>query len=582
MFHKNQTLFSTLKYFYSTSKASNPIPKTSIHPKLVNDTKTLRNFLPSSSSSSLPLEIPLPSSIPYLPHNSAQNQPHLRPKVFFETYGCQMNVNDTEIVWGILKAAGYRKAEDVSTSDIILIMTCAIRENAEQKIWSRLDNFKSMKTKRQELLRRIQKRPGLYSDEDKSLGNIRVGILGCMAERLKQKLLESDKMVDLVAGPDSYRDLPRMLDRIQSGHTAVNVQLSLEETYADISPVRLNDDCISAYVSIMRGCDNMCSYCIVPFTRGRERSRPISSIVREVRQLAAQGVKEVVLLGQNVNSYRDISDTEQVHLQEAETVLVDGFKTIYKPKKGGKRFHDLLQEVAQVDPEIRIRFTSPHPKDFSDQVLNVIQSHPNICKNIHMPAQSGSSSVLENMRRGYTREAYLDLVKNIRQKLGPQVTLSSDFIVGFCGESEQDHLQTLSLVQDVKFDMAYMFAYSMREKTHAHRRLKDDVEEPIKQQRLAQLISLFYDQVSQSMKRFLHTHQLVLVDGTSRRSLHEFIGRTDGNIKIVFPDPKMNVTPGDYVVVQVQEANGVTLRGVCTHKTTLQQYNTNLPLIASQ
>ncbi|CAH1955501.1 unnamed protein product [Acanthoscelides obtectus] len=348
-----------------------------------------------------------------------------------------MNVNDAEIVLAILKNNDFEPTKDLIEADVILILTCAIRDSAEEKIWGRLGFLKGLKRTRKKVF---------------------AGLLGCMAERLKTKVLETSDMVDLVAGPDSYRDLPRLLSLTDTDQRSVNVLLSLDETYADISPVRLNENSISAYVSIMRGCDNMCTYCIVPFTRGRERSRPVSSILREVEQLSEKGVKEVTLLGQNVNSYR------------------------LKPKKGGLRFADLLNRVAAVNPEMRIRFTSPHPKDFPDEVVEVIRQHSNVCKNLHMPAQSGNSVVLERMRRGYTREAYLELVRSIRLKL-PDVALSSDFICGFCGETDEEFEDTLSLMEEVRYNQAYLFAYSMRERTTAHRRFKDDVPPDVKQRR---------------------------------------------------------------------------------------------------
>lgn len=342
-------------------------------------------------------------------------------------------------------------------------------------------------------------------------GPLQIAILGCMAERLKTKLLEQDNYVDVVAGPDSYKDLPRLLAVTKTGHQrAVNVLLSLDETYADIVPVRLNADAKTAFVSIMRGCDNMCSYCIVPFTRGKERSRPIESIVTEVRHLAEQqGVREITLLGQNVNSYCDLSaDPERTR----RTALAPGFRTVYKAKVGGARFAELLDEIARRLPQTRIRFTSPHPKDFPDEVLHVMRDHPNICKNIHLPAQSGSSAVLERMRRGYTREAYLELVQRIRELL-PGVTLSSDFICGFCGESDAEFAETLSLMEAVRYQVAFLFAYSMREKTHAHRTQADDVLTSVKNDRLRQMIETFRRLATAENARFVGEEQTILVEG---------------------------------------------------------------------
>jgi len=316
-------------------------------------------------------------------------------KVFFDVHGCQMNFNDVEVAWSILKSVGYEKAEAVNKADVILIMTCAIREGAEQKIWNKLRNYKHLKKSKQNT-------------------QLKVGVLGCMAERLKKKMLEKEKLIDLVMGPDSYRDLPRLLAITNSGEKTVNVLLSHEETYADIMPVSLSQNRLSAFVSITRGCDNMCSYCIVPFTRGIERSRPMSSILEEVKALSQQGVKEVTLLGQNVNSYCDTSGSTisyKSSLEENEaTHLAEGFKTIYKPKVGGIRFADLLHGVSEIDPEMRIRFTSPHPKDFPDEVISLIKERHNICRQIHLPAQCGSTRVLNVMRRGYSRETYIKLV----------------------------------------------------------------------------------------------------------------------------------------------------------------------------
>ncbi|GJQ86935.1 hypothetical protein Trydic_g11802 [Trypoxylus dichotomus] len=395
-------------------------------------------------------------------------------KVYFDVHGCQMNVNDTEIVWSILKSQNFCKTSNLYDADIVLIMTCAIREGAESKIWNKLENLKGIRNKKFE----------------RGKSRMKIGILGCMAERLKEKILEKEKTVDIIAGPDSYKDLPRLLALTENNHTAINVLLSLDETYADVMPVRLNEDSVTAFVSIMRGCDNMCTYCIVPFTRGRERSRPISSILDEVKYLSDLGVKEITLLGQNVNSYRYLPNTDEPDLKTTTTKLAKGFKTVYRTRVGGLRFTDLLEKVADVNPEIRIRFTSPHPKDFPDEVLQLIQEKPNICQSLHLPAQSGNSNVLERMRRGYTREAYIELVARIREIL-PNVALSSDFICGFCGETEEEFQDTLSLIETVRYNTAYLFPYSMREKTTAHRRYQDDVPDYIKQQRMDRMVHLY-------------------------------------------------------------------------------------------
>ncbi|XP_072800142.1 mitochondrial tRNA methylthiotransferase CDK5RAP1 isoform X3 [Vicugna pacos] len=435
-------------------------------------------------------------------------------KVYLETYGCQMNVNDTEIAWSILQKSGYLRTSNLQEADVILLVTCSIREKAEQTIWNRLQQLKVLKSKR--LRSRVP---------------LRIGILGCMAERLKEEILSREKMVDVLAGPDAYRDLPRLLAVAESGQQAANVLLSLDETYADVMPVQTSPSATSAFVSIMRGCDNMCSYCIVPFTRGRERSRPVASILEEVRKLSEQGLKEVTLLGQNVNSFRD---TSEVQFNNAvSTNLSRGFSSNYKTKQGGLRFAHLLDQVSRIDPEMRIRFTSPHPKDFPDEVLQLIHERDNICKQIHLPAQSGSSRVLEAMQRGYSREAYVELVHHIRESI-PDVSLSSDFIAGFCGETEEDHFQTMSLLQEVQYNMGFLFAYSMRQ--------------------------------------------------LSKRSATDLCGRNDGNLKVIFPDAEMeDVTnsglrvraqPGDYVLVKITSASSQTLKGHVLCRTTLKDSST--------
>ncbi|XP_063227812.1 CDK5RAP1-like protein [Bacillus rossius redtenbacheri] len=506
--------------------------------------------------------------IPYLETHSYDGR---KRKVFIDVYGCQMNVNDTEIAWSILESAGYLKAHTLEEADVVLVMTCAIRDGAEAKVWNKLDYLKGLKKKRA---------------QKKDAPKMKIGILGCMAERLKERLLdEGGGAVDLVAGPDSYRDLPRMLALTDAGQPAVNVLLSLDETYADVAPVRLNRDSVTAFVSIMRGCDNMCTYCIVPFTRGRERSRPISSIISEVRMLSQQGVKEVTLLGQNVNSYRDASAEDHYGglPSDEETRLARGFSTVYKRKKGGVRFADLLDHVSRVDPEMRIRFTSPHPKDFPDEVLELVRERPNICRSLHLPAQSGSSAVLARMRRGYSREAYLQLVDRVRCRL-PGVALSSDFICGFCGETDGEFQETLSLLRCVRYNVAYLFPYSMREKTTAHRRFVDDVPEEVKKQRLLQMTSLFRNEVEKVNRAKIGSLELVLIEGLSKRSNLHMAGRNDGNTKVILPateipessrsDTIRAIKPGDYVVVMVNEAGSQVLKGIPLYHTTLSEYCT--------
>ena len=403
--------------------------------------------------------------------------------VFIETYGCQMNVSDTEVVRALLNEAGYARAMAADSADVVLINTCAIREGAEAKIWNRLRELRAIGSRDRRTRAERGDPPRL------------VGVLGCMGERLKGKLLEAERLAHVVCGPDAYRSLPRLLAQAGTGQPSLDVALSIDETYADVAPVREGRDGVSAFVSVMRGCNNMCSYCIVPFTRGRERSRPGASIMAEVDRLAEEGYKEVTLLGQNVNSYADSSEGASSPLPE----LREGFKakvvaapprTLTRrrrltarvsphatrmclvaqvpPAKGDTRFAEMISVLAEKHPEMRFRFTSPHPKDFPDPLLHAIAEHPNVCNSLHIPAQSGSTAVLEAMRRGYSRETYLTLVERVRELL-PGAALSSDFISGYCGETAEDHEQTLSLLREVRFEKAFMFAYSMREKTHAHR-----------------------------------------------------------------------------------------------------------------
>ncbi|XP_040186509.1 mitochondrial tRNA methylthiotransferase CDK5RAP1 [Rana temporaria] len=474
--------------------------------------------------------------------------PPVNNKVYFETYGCQMNVNDTEIAWSILEKTGYVRINTAAEADVILLVTCSIREKAEQTIWNRLKQLAHLKKTR-----------------NKSQGPLRIGMLGCMAERLKEEILQREKLVDVLAGPDAYRDLPRLLGVAETGQQAANVLLSLDETYADIMPVQTSANSISSFVSIMRGCDNMCTYCIVPFTRGRERSRPVHSILEEIRMLSDQGVKEVTLLGQNVNSYLDNSSVQ--FLASEASHLSRGFSTVYKPKKGGLRFVDLLDQVSRIDPEMRIRFTSPHPKDFPDEVLHLLRERHNICKQLHIPAQSGSNRVLEAMRRGYSREAYIDLIHNIRERI-PGVSLSSDFITGFCQETEEDHQQTVSLLREVSYNSAFLFAYSMRKKTRAFHRLNDDVPAEVKKRRLEELIAVFRKEAERVNKREVGNKHLVLVEGVSKRSSADLCGRNDGNIKVIFPaasssspGTEVRVKPGDYVSVEITSSSSQSLRG---------------------
>jgi MiaB/RimO family radical SAM methylthiotransferase len=423
-----------------------------------------------------------------------------------------------------------------------------------------------------------------------------------MAERLKDKLLDSDKMVDLVCGPDAYRSIPHLLSISETTRQGVaNVMLSADETYADIVPLRISPESFSAHLSIMRGCNNMCSFCVVPFTRGNERSRDVESILKEVRQLSEQGVKDLTLLGQNVNSFRDTSkDGVELSGGVGAELSNPGFNTIYKRKDGGMRFTELLDKVSLIDPEMRIRFTSPHPKDFPTALLHLMASRPNICSQIHMPAQSGSTAVLSKMRRGYSREAYFELVDNIRS-IVPGVALSSDFITGFCGETEEDHKDTMDLMRRVEYEMAYMFMYSRREGTHAGRRLQDDVPEDVKLRRLQDIIGIFHKGAENRFRARvgLPAGECVLVEGRSRRDKSRWVGRADGGFKIVFDDDlvlpsiessltnnsggagsgvggekgKVQIKLGDYVQVVTTSATSTSFQGKAVARTSLTEFS---------
>jgi tRNA-2-methylthio-N6-dimethylallyladenosine synthase len=446
-------------------------------------------------------------------------------KLFLESYGCQMNFSDSEIVASILYKEGFSTTENFEEADLIFLNTCSIRENAENRVRQRLKDFKKIK----------KKNPGAL-----------VGVLGCMAERLKTKFLEEEKIVDLVVGPDAYRDLPTLIEEAEGGQKAVNVILSKEETYADITPVRLSSNGVSAFISITRGCDNMCSFCVVPFTRGRERSRDPESIIKEAKDLFAQGFREVTLLGQNVDSYiwtggglkKDILTEEQ--------------------KEQAVNFAKLMEMVAQISPDLRVRFSTSHPKDMTDEVLHVMAKYENICDYIHLPVQSGSSVVLERMNRGYTREWYMERIKSIR-KIIPGCGISSDIISGFCGETEEDHQQTLSLMEFSQYDFAYMFSYSERPKTLAERKYKDDVTEEDKKRRLAEVMSLQQKLSEQKTKAGLGKIHRVLIERVSKKSDEMFSGRNSQNTVVVFP--KGNYKPGDYVNVLAESCTPATLIG---------------------
>jgi MiaB/RimO family radical SAM methylthiotransferase len=525
---------------YGAAAASRSTGNTRYMSTKLADVPSLKDFLKASAAA-------VTKTDPKKPHHHAHAQTIAEPSIFpepvdaaeltttanlfpslkfyVETYGCQMNVSDTEIVNSILSKSGHQQCDVLEEADLILANTCAIRENAEAKVWHRLAYFESIRKKN----RKVRKS-----------GYPLVGVLGCMAERLKDKLLES-KSVDFVCGPDAYRDVPRLIKSVVSTDMKdSNTRLSLEETYADINPVR-DSSTNSAFVSIMRGCNNMCSFCVVPFTRGRERSRPLSSVLEEVRTLAAQGVKEIVLLGQNVNGYHDTSTESIAEYPETTFQATPGFKNLFQGKirqLPGARFADILTAVAAVDPDVRIRFTSPHPKDFPLDVLEVIANTHNICKSIHMPIQSGSTTALQRMRRGYTREAFFELVQRARVVI-PGVTLSTDVIAGFCGETEEEHADTVSAMKAVGFDQAFMFAYSLREKTHAARTMVDDVSEDVKQRRLQEIIAAFREQIPEkNTATESNRYRLVLVEGPATKSTANNVlltGRTDGNKRVVFP-----------------------------------------------
>ena len=431
-----------------------------------------------------------------------------------------MNFADSEIVNSILIEDGMIATQTLKSADVILVNTCSIRENAETKVWNRLKEFRHLK---------------------KSNSELTVGVLGCMAERIKDKIIEEEQLVDIVVGPDAYRDIPRLLTEVEDGRKAVNVLLSLEETYADIAPIRTSGNGVSAFVSIMRGCDNMCSFCVVPFTRGRERSRPMESILKEITQLSEQGYKEVTLLGQNVNSYKDAENT----------------------------FTTLMDVASLINPEIRFRLSAPHPKDFPDDLLHLIAERPNLCNYIHIPAQAGSDSMLERMRRPYTRKQYLTLIDKMKSII-PGLSLSTDIIAGFCDETEEEHSETLTLMAQVQYDLAYMFAYSERERTLAYRKFEDNVPDEVKKCRLTEIINQQMEIQKQRNLLEVGKRHLVLVEGTSKRSEEQMSGRSDTN-KIVIFDQK-NFKKGDYVEVEITDSTSATLKAKPLRKISLVEF----------
>lgn len=443
-------------------------------------------------------------------------------KLLLESYGCAMNFSDSEIVASILANEGYETTQNEEEADVILMNTCSIREGAEQRVRKRLTQFQKKK----------RHKPSLV-----------VGILGCMAERLKTDLLEEEKLVDLVAGPDAYRSLPQLIEEVEGGQKAVNVLLSREETYADISPIRLDKNGVTAFISIMRGCDNMCSFCVVPFTRGRERSRDPETIAKEALDLFNQGYREVTLLGQNVDSFRwNISKKDVIIDEDKPTV----------------NFAQLLEKVALVNPELRVRFSTSHPKDMTDDVLEMIAKYKNICDYIHLPVQSGSTDVLKRMNRGYSREWYLNRIEAIHRII-PNCAISTDIIAGFCDETDEEHNDTVSLIKEVKFDFAYMFKYSERPKTLAERKFEDNVSEEVKSKRLREIMDAQFANSAKVHKSVIGNTYEILIEGVSKKNEGEFKGRNSQNMVAVFP--KLNYKLGDYVQVQITDCTSATLIG---------------------
>lgn len=451
-------------------------------------------------------------------------------KLYIESYGCQMNFADSEIVTSIMKENGYDTTSEFENADVVFLNTCSIREKAETTVRNRLNHFNAVKKRKPEMT---------------------IGVLGCMAERLKDKLLEEEKIVDVVVGPDAYRDLPKLVESAEEGLKAVNTFLSREETYADISPVRLNSNGVSAFISIMRGCDNMCSFCVVPFTRGRERSRDPHSIVKEAQDLFDQGYREVTLLGQNVDSYKwSEGENNKAWLEKME-------------KKGEEvaivNFANLLEMVAKVSPDLRVRFSTSHPKDITDEVLHTMKKYENICKYIHLPAQSGNSRVLDLMNRTYTREWYINRVDAIREILGEECGISSDMIAGFCTETEEEHQDTLTLMDYVQYDFSYMFFYSERPGTLAAKKFEDDIPLDIKKRRLKEIIEKQQAISLERNKLDVGQTQKILIEGTSKRSEEHLQGRNSANKVVIFP--KGTEVKGEYVNVKIHDCTAATLFG---------------------
>jgi tRNA-2-methylthio-N6-dimethylallyladenosine synthase len=466
----------------------------------------------------------------HITQNSATGKPR---KLYIESYGCQMNFADSEVVSSIMGENGFDTTSTIDDADVIFLNTCSIRDKAEKTIRHRLGQFNGIK----------RRKP-----------NTIIGVLGCMAERLKTQLLEEEKIVDLIAGPDAYRDLPNLVIQVDGGQKAANTILSREETYANINPVRLNSNGVSAYISITRGCDNMCTFCVVPFTRGRERSREPESIINEAKILLTKGYKEVTLLGQNVDSYKWSPNQElkgKAQIEKAnETNYVE--------------FSQLLEMVAKIDPQLRVRFSTSHPKDISNEVLYVMKRYDNICNNIHLPAQSGNSRILELMNRTYTREWYIERIDTIRSILGEDCGISSDMMTGFCTETEEEHQDTISLMDYVKYDFSYMFHYSERPGTYAAKKLADDVPFEIKKRRLSEIIESQHDHSLYRNKLNVGKTEKVLIEGYSKRSKDDFHGRTSSNKVAIFPVGNQSI--GDYVDVLITDCTSGTLIGKIIEK----------------
>lgn len=472
----------------------------------------------------------------------------MNKKVYIESYGCQMNVSDSEVVASILAKDGYTPVQSAEEADLVLLNTCSIREKAEYTVMQRINEMNNLKARNK---------------------GLKVGVLGCMAERMREDLLEKKKVVDLVVGPDAYRTLPDLLEKVGTGQKAVNVLLSREETYGEIVPVRLDTNGVTAFVTIMRGCDNMCAFCVVPFTRGRERSRDAHSIVEECRDLVAKGYKEVTLLGQNVDSYKFRSDDQTIRRSETENAILDMASGTVDPagrqtesSRSTVDFADLLEMVALACPSLRIRYSTSHPKDMTDKVLEVMSRYDNICKYIHLPVQSGSSAVLQRMNRGYDRAWYMERMASIRRHM-PDCAISTDIISGFCGETEEDHQETLSLIREVGYDMAFMFKYSERPKTLAARKYPDDVPEEVKGRRLAEIIETQKQASADRLRSYMGQMHEVLLEGVSKRSAEHLYGRNSQNSIVIVPRVNDGVVlePGMLIRAEIHSTTIGSLKG---------------------